>query len=260
MGRSANESTNHTDRGTTDSEFGRVPLANNVNQTPGGTHPVKRRTLDITFAAGGIVVAIVLVVLGLVLADQQAFAKDYVKGELGAQKITFAAADKLTEPEKTYQPGSKCLVENAGKLMETGKQAECYAKYYIAFHMRESAKTAGFEGETYATLGAIRTDLTAQVKAAKDKSDTAAADAAQKKLDSATSLRTTMQTGETLRGLLLTTYGFSIFGDKAQLAANVVYILAALMVILSIAGFVHAFVTPKEKVVLAQVDSKNSGA
>jgi len=58
-----------------------------------------------------------------------------------------------------------------------------------------------------------------------------------------------MQTGETLRGLLLTTYGFSIFGDKAALAANVLYALAGLMLVLSIAGFVHAFVTPKEKVV-----------
>ena len=210
---------------------------------------MKRRTLDIIFAAGGVLLAALLVVLGFVLADQQSFAKDYVKGELGAQKISFATADKLTDGEKTWKPGSVCLVENAGKTMETGKQAECYAKYYIAFHMTESAKAAGYEGATYATLGPIRTDLSAQVKAAKDKNDTAAADAAQKKLDSATALRGTMQTGETLRGLLLTTYGFSIFGDKAALAANVLYALAALMLVLSIAGFVHAFVTPKEKVV-----------
>ncbi len=210
---------------------------------------MKRRTLDIILAAGGLVVAALLVVLGFVLADQQSFAKDYVKGELGAQKISFATSDKLTDPEKTWKPGSVCLVENAGKVMETGKQAECYAKYYIAFHMTNSAATAGFPSETYATLGPIRTDLTAQVKAAKDKGDTPAADAAQKKLDSATALRSTMQTGETLRGLLLTTYGFSIFGDKAALASNVLYALAALLLLLAVAGFVHAFVTPKEKVV-----------
>ncbi|MEO6399008.1 MAG: hypothetical protein ABIP13_11115, partial [Tepidiformaceae bacterium] len=158
---------------------------------------MKRRTLDIIFSAGGVLLAALLVVLGFVLADQQSFAKDYVKGELGAQRITFATAENLKEEEKTWKPGSVCLVENAGKVMETGKQAECYAKYFIAFHMTTSATTAGFPGETYATLGPIRTDLTAQVKAAKDSGNTAAAEAAQKKLDSATSLRSTMQTGET---------------------------------------------------------------
>ncbi len=213
---------------------------------------MKRRTLDIIFAGGGIVLAAVMVVLGLVLADQQAFAKDYVKEQLGEQKIVFTDANKLTDEEKNWKPGSKCLVEYAGKQMETGKMAECYANFYIALHMHESAKAAGFDGETYATLGGIRTDLAAQVKAAKDKGDTAAADAAQKKLDSATSLRGTLQTGETLRGLLLTSYGFSIFGDKAQLAADILYILAGIMFILSIAGFVHAYMARDAKVGIIQ--------
>ena len=78
----------------------------------------------------------------------------------------------------------------------------------------------------------------------------------QKKLDSATSLRTTMQTGETLRGLLLTVYGFSTIGDKAGLAADIMYGLAAVMLVLSIAGFIHAFVTPKEKVVFGQAGER----
>ncbi len=46
--------------------------------------------------------------------------------------------------------------------------------------------------------------------------------------------------GETLRGLLLTSYGFSIFGDRAGLAANVCFAAFGLMVLLSIAGFIHA--------------------
>lgn len=213
---------------------------------------MKRRTLDIIFAGGGIVLAAVMVVLGLVLADQQSFAKDYVKTELRDQKIVFAQADKLTDEEKNWKPGSKCLTEYAGKMMETGKMAECYASFYIALHMETSAKNAGFPGETYATLGSIRTDLTAQVKAAKDKGDTAAADAAQKKLDSATSLRTTLQTGETLRGLLLTSYGFSIFGDKAELAATVCYVLAGILFILSVAGLVHAYLARDAKVGIIQ--------
>jgi hypothetical protein len=202
---------------------------------------VKRRTLDIIFSAGGAALAVLLLVLGFVLVDQANFADDYVAGELSAQKITFATEDKLTDEEKNWKPGSSCLTENAGKLMATGKQAECYAKYYIAMHMDRSAKTAGFEGETYATLGAIRTELAAQVKTAKDSGDTAKAETLQKQLDSATSLRSTMQTGETLRGLLLTSYGFSIFGDKAALAGNVCFAVAALLALLAVAGFVHAF-------------------
>lgn len=50
--------------------------------------------------------------------------------------------------------------------------------------------------------------------------------------------------GETLRGLLLTTYGFSEFGTKAAQAATVVYAAAALMFLLALAGFAHAFLTP----------------
>src|SRR6185436_20106825 len=122
---------------------------------------------------------------------------------------------------------------------------------YIAKHMDNSAIAAGFPGATYATLGTIRTGLTADVTAAKAKGDTTAAADAQKKLDSATALRTTMQTGETLRGLLLTVYGFSVLGDMAGLPSTLLYGLAAIMFALAAAGFVHAFVTPKEKPVFA---------
>jgi len=210
---------------------------------------MKRRTLDIIFAGGGVLVAALLVILGFAMATQYAFATDYVKNELSAQKITFATADKLTDAEKSWQPGSTCLVTYAGQQMQTGAQAECYAKYYIREHMSASATNAGFPGATYASLGSIRTALTADVTAAKAKGDTVAAAAAQKKLDAATSLRSTLQTGETLSGLLLTVYGFSVIGEKAGMAANIIYGLAALLVLLSAAGFVHALVTPKDKVV-----------
>ena len=235
---------------------------------------MKRRTLDIIFAGGGLVVALLLVVLGFVLAGQQNFAKDYVKGELGAQQIWFPA--EPTAEEKEWKSGSVCLTANAGKLMQTGAQAECYAKYFIAKHMDTSAKNlklstpisvkiggeaktlTTMEGQTYGTLGGIRTALAADQKALKEKGDTAAADVRQKEVDAVAGLRTTMQTGETLRGLLLTTYGFSIFGDKAALAANVLYGLGGLMVLLSVAGFVHAFIVPKEREVLAQVTPRGA--
>lgn len=81
--------------------------------------------------------------------------------------------------------------------------------------MDASRNTVGFPGSTYATLGGIRTQLSADIAAAKAKNDTQAAADLQKKLDSATALRGTLQTGETLRGLLLTSDGFSVFGEKA---------------------------------------------
>lgn len=211
---------------------------------------MKRRTLDLIFATGGLLLAAVLVALGAAISAEASFARDYVKTELGAQKIVFATEDKLTEYEKTWRPGSARLVEFAGQPLETGEQAEVYAKYYIRAHMALSAEKAGYPGATYATLGNTRTELSQQVAAAKQKGDTAGAAEAQKKLDAVTALRSTMQTGETLSGLLLTTYGFATIGEKAVLAATLIYALAALMVALSVAGFVHAVLTPKDEFVL----------
>ncbi len=214
---------------------------------------MKRRTLDIIFATGGIVLALVMATIAYVVVGQASFARDYVKQELGAQKITFAAAGKLTTEEKTWKAGSSCLVTNAGQTLETGPQAECYAKYYIRLHMTEAAQRAGFPGATYATLGPIRSDLTSQIDAAKKTGDTTNAAALQKKLDAATSLRGTMQTGETLSGLLLTVYGFSVLGEAAGIAGYGLYALAAIIAVLSIAGFIHAFVTPEEEIVFGRV-------
>lgn len=207
---------------------------------------MNRRTLDIILSGGGVVMAVLLLIFGLVMVDQANFADDYVAEQLGSQKITFAAEENLSEEEKTWKPGSDCLTEYAGELMTTGKQAECYANYFIAMHMDRSANNAGYPGETYATMGGIRSGINAELTAAKDSgADQATIDELQAKLDAATSLRSTFQTGETLRGLLLTTYGFSIFGDKAQLAGTVAFVAAGLLVVLAIAGFVHAFTVKK---------------
>jgi hypothetical protein len=48
-------------------------------------------------------------------------------------------------------------------------------------------------------------------------------------------------------GLLLTTYGFSVFGAKAGQAAIVAYVAAALLALLGIAGLIHAFRTPSTR-------------
>lgn len=210
---------------------------------------MKRKTLDYIFSGGGLAIGAMLIVLGVVLASQASFATSYVKDQLGQQKITFTDAEFLSEEELTWKAGSACLVQNSGKAMETGKQAECYANYYIAMHMDRSANNAGFPGETYATMGGVRRGISAEITAAEEAGDTARVAELEAEYDTATSLRSTFQTGETLRGLLLTTYGFSVFGEKAGTAATVSYVVGGLMLALSAAGFVHAFLTPEEKLV-----------
>ncbi len=208
-----------------------------------------RRTLDILLSTGGLIACLLLLVLAAVLQTQAGFAQDTVRQQLSEQKITFTAADKLTNQEKTWKPGSRCLVENGGKLLESGAQAECYADYYIALHLDEAATTAGYPGATYASIGATQTDLRSKLADARSRNDPQAA-SLQQQLDGVNALRTTQFQGETLRGLLLTSYGFSIFGQRAQLAALICFAIAALAALLALAGYIHAFRTPREQMVL----------
>lgn len=197
---------------------------------------MKRRTLDVAFSVGGVLLAVLLLVLGIVLRSQATFAEDYVKDQLVEQQIEFPA--EYTRGE-TDVDGSDCLTEYAGTALDSGDKAECYANYYIKKHMMNSTEEAGYAGETYSTLGGVVRGLQNEATAAKDAGlDTTDIDA---KVAAASGLRETMFKGETLRGLLLTTYGFSIFGDRASLAALVSFLGAALLLVLSIAGFVHAF-------------------
>jgi hypothetical protein len=229
---------------------------------------MKRRTLDIAFSIGGMIFAVLLLVVGLILSNQSSFAKSYVHDQLVAQKIFFQPTASL-DPEMQKVPclvtyGQGGLKENGGaQALDTGKKAECYANEYIGAHMKASAKGAGFEGATFSTMGPLvrpgsgaadSTSLVDKLDAATKSGDQAAIDEAQKALDSATALRGTLQTGETLRGLLLTTYGFSIFGERAGQAAWVLFIGAIMVFLLSIAGFIHAFASKKADDVILAVE------
>ena len=57
---------------------------------------MKRRTLDVLFSVGGLALAALLLVLGLVMTSNANFAKSYVKDQLSQQKISFKTADTLT--------------------------------------------------------------------------------------------------------------------------------------------------------------------
>jgi hypothetical protein len=199
---------------------------------------MKRRTLDVLFSIGGLAIAALLLVAGIVLSANASFANTYVHDQLAAQHITFKTADTLTDEEKQQA----CLVTYAGQKLTTGKQAECYANNFIGLHLQGIAN-----GQTYADLGAPQTAaknaLTEAQKAVPV--DQAKVDAAQKAYNEVTGQRDTVFKGETLRGLLLTSYGFSEFGAKAGQAATVAYLGAGLMLLLALAGLVHAYTTPK---------------
>lgn len=206
---------------------------------------MKRRTLDLVFSVGGVMLACLLAVLGLVLKDNADFAKSYVTDQLSAQKITFTKAEFLTDEEKK----ADCLVKYADTLLDNGKKAECYANEYIALHLAEGATEAGFPGATYATLGAESRAANKAVADAKEAGKPT--EELQKTADTIKSLRETSFKGETLRGLLLTSFGFSVFGERGGQAETVSFLVALVLLLASIAGFIHALTTPKDKVVLA---------
>jgi hypothetical protein len=200
---------------------------------------MKRRTLDILFSAGGIGLAVLLLALGMVMTSNAAFAEDYVADQLSQQHITFTPVAGLDEEELK----SSCLVAFAGQPLTTGKQAECYANDYIGLHLQSVAN-----GQTFADLGPAESDLREQVAAAEASNDPGLA-GLETELAGVSAQRDTLFKGETLRGLLLTSFGFSVFGVKGGQVATVAYAVAALLALLSIAGLAHAFRTPKDETV-----------
>jgi hypothetical protein len=211
---------------------------------------MKRRTLDVLFSAGGIALAGLLLVLGLVMTSNANFAHDYVRDQLSQQNITFTPATELDEEESQ----SACLVAFAGQPLTTGKQAECYANDYIGLHLQSVA-----DGQTYADLGAPQSALREEVAAAEESNDPGLADL-EADLAAVTAQRETLFKGETLRGLLLTSFGFSVFGVKGEQVATVAFIAAGLLALLSIAGFIHAFRTPKDEAFAAPGHSNGKAA
>jgi len=157
---------------------------------------MRRRTLDILFSAGGVLLAGLLLAIGVVLTSNASFANNYVTTQLTQQQITFPTVDKMSAEEKQQA----CLVQYAGQQMTTGAQAECYANHYIALHL---ASMAG--GKTYAQLGTDQFALQAKVAAAQKSNDPNLA-AVQKQYSDLVASRDTVFKGETLRGLLLTSH------------------------------------------------------
>ncbi|HXH23025.1 MAG TPA: hypothetical protein VNN10_13445 [Dehalococcoidia bacterium] len=229
---------------------------------------MQRRTLDIIISTGGLGLVVLLLIGAAILRNEGNFARNYVKDQLAEQKITFTAAEKLTAEDKAFtEARSGCVIKYAGQPLDSGKKAECFANEYLGSHLSRMpagaypltlavagpalGKTPNPDNTiyplTYAELGTAQTELRAKITEARNAGDTERAAALQKELDSLTTARETVFKGEMLRGALLTTYGFSTLGERALLASNVALVAAGILAVLSVAGYVHAFVTPKTK-------------
>jgi hypothetical protein len=174
---------------------------------PAQTRPGRRR---LTIGVVGVAVAVALGGFATLMNSNASFAKGNISRQLVEQEITFKTADTLT-PEEREHP---CLVTYAGKPLTTGAEAQCYANHFIGVHLKSVAG-----GKTYSQMRVIQDDLRARIAAAQAGNDPSVADL-QRQLGEVTGKRQALFEGETMRGLLMTTYGFATLGAKAGQAAT----------------------------------------
>jgi hypothetical protein len=179
---------------------------------------MKRRAFDILMAVAGLFLAVTLAGAGALALWGHNFIGNEVHSQLAAQKIYFPPASAFAHPKAGTEitPSMIPSVSRyAGQQLLTGQQAEVWANDFIAVHLVEIGG-----GKTYAQLSTeaiaqpANTALAAQVA--------------------------TVFKGETLRGLLLNAYAFGTMGMIAGIAAIAAFIAAAVMLVLSGFGLIHA--------------------
>lgn len=189
---------------------------------------LSRRTIDSVLVSLGVVVAVVLAVAGGLLTWGSNFSRDYVERELTSQQIFFPPTEALEAEGRTD------LLGFAGTQVTNGTDAKAYASY-IDHHLDDVA-----DGKTYAELGGPEREAKAAVTAAKDRGAGEAEIAElQATADTIGGQRNTLFKGETLRGLLLSTYAWDTIGRIAGIAAIAAFAAAGVMVVLSALGLVH---------------------
>ena len=189
---------------------------------------MKRRTFDAILTLVGLGITIFLLVAGGLGLWAYNFANSNVHNQLAQQQITFppAAAFQHAKAGGEITPDMIPVVSQyAGQQLTTGKQAEAYADHFIAVHLQEIGG-----GKSYAQLSSEAMALP------KGSPEYTAAEA---------KVQTVFQ-GTTLRGLLLEAYAFWQMGQIALYAAIACFVLAAIMLVFTIIGFVHWRRTPAD--------------
>ena len=185
-----------------------------------------RRSIDKILVSFGAIAAVVFVVAGGLLMWGANFSNDYVHDELTSQNVFFPDRAALEEE------GRSDLVDHAGQQVTSGSDAQAYASY-IAGHLEGIA-----DGKTYSEID--DRGAAAAVTAAEESGASADEIAElQATADQLSAQRDTLFKGETLRGLLLSSYAWSTIGGIALIAAWVAFAGAALMAALTLAGVVH---------------------
>jgi hypothetical protein len=191
---------------------------------------MRRRTFDALATFGGLVLATVLLVAGGLLLWGHAVVSSDVHNQLAAQKIVFPPANSPAIKELPAADAT-AMKQYAGQLMTTGAQAQTYADHFIAVHL---VKIGG--GKTYSQLS--------EASLAQPK-NTALAGQVQ-----------TVFRGQTLRGLLLSAYGWWQVGQIVFIAAISAFAAALLMLILSGLGIAHLRRTAPEREVFPKVATR----
>ena len=172
---------------------------------------MSRKTIDRVVSSAGLLIAVVLLAAGGLMVWGHVYIDHQVHNQLAAQKIFFPP--KGSPAIKGAQFAA--MQQYAGQQLTTGAQAETYANHFIAVHLSEVAG-----GKTYAQVSA-------------------AAMAAPTNTTLKTEEATIFQ-GTTLRGMLLNAYAFGTMATIAGIGALVSFVGAAILLVLSGLGLVHA--------------------
>jgi hypothetical protein len=189
---------------------------------------MKRKTFDGILTIVGAGLTVFFIVAGSLGLWAYSFANSNVHNQLAQQQITFPPASAFAHAKAGTEITPDMIPtvsQYAGQELLTGKQAEAYADHFIAVHLNEIGG-----GKSYAQLSAEAMALpkgSAEYTAAEAKVDT-------------------VFKGTTLRGLLLEAYAFWQMGQIALFAAIACFVLAAVMLIFTILGFVHMRRTPAD--------------
>ncbi len=189
---------------------------------------MKRRTFDMLMAIAGLFLAVTLAAAGGLALWGHNFIGNQVHNQLAAQKIYFPPASAFAHPKAGTEITPSMIPsvsQYAGQQLLTGQQAEVWANDFIAVHLVEIGG-----GKTYAQLS---TEAIAQPTNLKLAAQVA-----------------TVFKGTTLRGLLLNAYAFGTAGTLACIAAIGAFIAAAVMLLLSGFGLIHARRTAPETEIL----------
>ena len=183
---------------------------------------MNRKSFDKIASVIGLLLAGFLIVLGGILQFGGNFAAEQVATQLKPQAITIPADNG--DP-KASADVKKFFVDNADKVITTGKQAQMYADHYIGFHLSAMPTYAAASTENRVAAGALAADPTNAELQAKSKQAAATVE--------------TVFKGQALRGMLLNAYAFGMLGDIAIVASYVTFAGGLLFLILALLGFAH---------------------